>query len=242
MAKTFLHPEHRARMRELIQGFIEHCEFSDSLVGQIERFVSYRGRKYGFPTFTLAGDCTPGSGVSVINLIGINEDGDKTAAESLLELIERFAIQPRWAAGHLLRILPVSDPLALEFGHAPIAPEVWQGLQSQVEAFRHEPADGLIEVGLTRDDVFQIQAHGPLAVLDAAADAEEVLRRLQAEDSAGAVSVKRRECVDRGPWVIRLLVPRTWSSSLAVHWTSQFLIVFLRAHAEALLTQSPDRL
>jgi hypothetical protein len=241
MAKTFLHPEHRARMRELIQGFIEHCEFSDSLVGQIERFVYFRGCKYGFPTFTVSGECRPGTGVSVVNLIGVNEDGDPTAAESLLQLIERFAIQPSLAAGHLLRILPVSDPLALELGHAPLAPEVLQGLRTQVDAFRHEPSDGLIEISLTRDETFRIQAHGPLGVLDAAANAEEVLRRLQAEDSSGEISVKLLECVDRGPWAIRLFVPRSWPVSLAVHWTSQFLVVFLRSHAEALKIQPVER-
>jgi hypothetical protein len=220
-------------MRELIQGFIEFCEFSDSLVGQIERFVHFRGRKYGFPTFTVAGESRPGAANSVIHLLGVNEDQDKTAAESLLQLIERFAIQPHLAAGHILRILPVTDPLALELGQSPLPAEVRQGLKAHVDAFRDEAVDGLVEVSLSPDELFRIFAHGPAGMLDAAASAEEVVRRLQGEDASGGVAVKLLECEGEGPWAIHLSIPRSWPSSLAVHWTSQFLVVFLRSLAEA---------
>ncbi len=234
MNKTFLDPQYRSRMRDLIQGFIEHCEFSESLVGQIERFVSFQGRKYGFPTFTVAGPAQPGMETASVNLIGINEGEGKVAAETLLQLIERLAMQPKIAAGHILRILPVSDPLALELGPSIYPPEVVAGLRSQVDAFRDEAAGGLIELHLTGGDTFKVHAHGPAEVLGAARNAEEALRRLQAEDFQDAVASRLLETIDRGPWVLHLAIPRTWPALLAVHWTSQFLVVFFRAHAAAL--------
>ncbi|RFC41497.1 MAG: hypothetical protein DVB23_003443 [Verrucomicrobia bacterium] len=190
MSKTFLHPEYRSRMRDLIQGFIEHCEFSDSLVGQIERFFYFQGRKYGFPTFTISGQRQPGSGARFVNLVGVNDGDGKTAAETLLQLIERLAIQPHIAAGHILRVLPVSDPLGLELGESGVPAEVLQILETQVDAFRNEPAEGLIEVHVTGDDTMRIHAQGPATMLGASSAATEALQMLQDEDFQQSVAAR----------------------------------------------------
>lgn len=216
-------------MRELIQGFIEHCEFSESLEGRIERFVYSQGRKYGFPTFTIYGPPQPGQGSRFLNLIGVNDGEDKTAAETLLQLIERLAMQPHIAAGHVLRILPVSDPLALEQGQSLPSPEVVRGLRGHVDAFRNEPSDGLIELRLTNDDVLHLSAQGPTAILQAVSSGEDALRRLQSEEFPDAVAVRHGRTEGRGPWILTVDIPRRWPASLAVHWTSQFLVVFFRA-------------
>lgn len=235
MTTTRLNSEFRSKMRELIQGFIEHCEFSHTLIGQIERFVRYRGLKFGLPTFTVYGPAQAGLETVFVNLIGVNDDGDATAAETLLQLIERLVLQPQVATGHVLRILPVSNPVALEKGEPILESETLSSLDEALRNFRHSRADGLIELKITDTKQLGFSISGPVSILEVVSSTGEAMRRLQGEYSQALDTVVRRILNPEGPWQLTIEIPRHWNETLAVHWTSQALVVFLRSHIQRLI-------
>jgi len=234
MSKTRLNPEFRAKMNDLVRGFIEHCEISRTLVGQIERFVRHNGRKYGLPTFTVYGPPEPGVETTFVNLLGVNTDGDVVAAEATLQLIERLVLQPHIAAGRVLRILPVTNPVALEFGHPVEDERLLSTLEMAVEDFRNLPSDGFVEIRLTDSSRIALAVSGSVDVVDAARDTEKVIRRLQSENSRDAILLRSVRLRHEGRWHLTLEIPREWSSALASHWASQVLVVFFRSHLQRL--------
>ncbi|MBU6303381.1 MAG: hypothetical protein KGS60_17675 [Verrucomicrobia bacterium] len=224
MNKYIHDPQHRARMRELIQGFIEHCEVSPSLIGRIGRVIECNGRKYGVPVFTIHGPAHDSLNSQFVGLAGVNAGRDARAAETLLQLIERLAIQPRIAAGHVLEILPVTDPVGLELGAAP------ETAPAQSPQFRGESVDGLIELEVTDTDSFVVTAEGDFPFRQAVASAEEGFRRLASEEPGDRLRIRSSRVAHEGAWKLRLQLPATWSPSVTVHWGSQFLVLFFRAH------------
>jgi hypothetical protein len=237
MKTTRLNAEFRAKMRELIQGYIEHCEFSQTLIGQIERFVNYRGLKYGLPTFTVYGPPKPNLETSFINLIGLNDDGGATTAETLLQLIERLVLQPHVATGHVLRILPVSNPMALEKGDPISDFDALSSLDEALDDFRRNRADGTIELKISDKQQLAFSVTGPVRILDVVSSTGEAMRRLQREESPDLNAfVSRQPAVGR-EWHLTLEIPRHWNETLAVHWTSQALVVFLRTHLDSLILE-----
>lgn len=222
-------PEFRARMRGLLQGFLEHCEISPSLVGRIEQFVHFEGRKYGVPVFTVFGPPHPGLGTELVGLIGVNTGQDAVTADTLLQLIERLALQPHIASGHILRIVPVSDPVCLESGN--------HSFPKPSSEFRlpGKAVDGVIEIRLTDEAAFQISAEGPSEVLQAVLAGEDALARLGSEEAGGEVVAEGSLVQHPGNWRVVLGLPRSWPASIAVHWASQLLVVFFRTRV-ALLT------
>lgn len=235
MNTTRLNPEFRSKMRELIQGYIEHCEFSQTLIGQIERFVNYRGLKYGLPTFTVYGPPRMGLETSFVNLIGLNDDGDATTAETLLQLIERLVLQPHVATGHVLRILPVSNPVALEKGDPISDYDVLSSLDEALDKFRRSRADGTIELRISDRAQLALSVSGPVSILDVVSSTGEAMRRLQREESPDFDAVVTRHLNDGGGWHLTIEVPQHWNVTLAVHWTSQVLVIFLRVHLDSLV-------
>ena len=234
MSKTRLNPEFRAKMTELVRGFIEHCEISRSLIGQIERFVRHNGRKYGLPTFNVYGPPEPGVQTSFINLLGVNTSGDLAAAESALQLIERLVLQPHIVSGRVLRVLPVTNPVALELGR-PVAEEpLLSSLEMAVEDFRNLPSDGFIEIQQTDSSRITLAISGNVDVVESVRDTEDAVRRLQSEDSREAILLRSVRLRHEGRWHLTLGIPREWPSSLASHWASQILVVFLRSHLQRL--------
>lgn len=234
MSKTRLNPEFRAKMTELVRGFIEHCEISRSLIGQIERFVRHNGRKYGLPTFTVYGPPEPGVQTSFINLLGVNTSGDLAAAESALQLIERLVLQPHIVSGRVLRVLPVTNPVALELG-LPVAEEpLLSSLEMAVEDFRNLPSDGFIEIQQTDSSRITLAISGNVDVVESVRDTEDAVRRLQSEDSREAILLRSVRLRHEGRWHLTLGIPREWPSSLASHWASQILVVFFRSHLQRL--------
>jgi hypothetical protein len=222
-------------MRELIQGFIEHCEFSQNLIGQIERFVKYRGLKYGLPTFTVYGPPHPELDTSFVNLIGLNDDGDATTAETLLQLIERLVLQPHVATGHVLRILPVSNPIALEKGDPISDFDVLSSLDEALDNFRRVRADGTIELKVADRAQLALHVSGPVSILNVVNSTGEAMRRLQREETPDFHADVHRHLTEGGPWHLTIEIPRHWNETLAVHWTSQALVVFLRTHLDSLV-------
>lgn len=235
MNTTRLNPEFRSKMRELIQGFIEHCEFSHTLIGQIERFVKYRGLKYGLPTFTIFGPSQPGLETVFVNLIGVNENGDATTAETLLQLIERLVLQPHVATGHVLRILPVSNPVALEKGEPIPDSEILSSLEEALENFRSSRADGTIELKIADTPQLALSVSGPVSILNVVSSTGEAMRRLQREESPDFNAVVTRDLRDGSGWHLTIEIPRHWNETLGVHWTSQALVVFFRTYLDSLV-------
>lgn len=234
MSKTRLNPEFRAKMTELVRGFIEHCEISRSLVGQIERFVRHDGRKYGLPTFTVYGPPEPGVQTSFINVLGVNTSGDLAAAESALQLIERLVLQPHIVSGRVLRVLPVTNPVALELGRPVVEEPLLSSLEMAVEDFRNLPSDGFIEIQQTESPRLTLAISGNVDVVESVRDTEDAVRRLQNEDSREAILLRSVRLRHEGRWHLTLEIPREWPSSLASHWASQILVVFFRSHLQRL--------
>lgn len=234
MSKNRLNPEFRARMSELIRGFIEHCEISRTLIGQIERFVSHEGRKYGLPTFTVYGPPEPGVETTFVNLLGINSSGEATSAEATLQLIERLVLQPHIAAGRVLRILPVTNPVALELGQPVEDGPLISSLESAVDDFRNLPSDGFVEIRLTDTPHLSLAISGSTEVVNAVRSTEEAIRRLQSENFREEILLRSVRMRHEGRWHLTLEIPREWPSSLASHWASQVLVVFFRSHLEQL--------
>ncbi len=234
MSKIRLNPEFRAKMTELVRGFIEHCEISRTLIGQIERFVRHDGRKYGLPTFTVYGPPEPGVETSFVNLLGVNTSGDATAAETVLQLIERLVLQPTIASGRVLRILPVTNPVALEHGRPIEDGALLSSLEMAVEDFRNLPSDGFIEIGLADSPRLSLAISGSAEVVEAARDTEEAIRRLQNENFREGILLRSVRLRHEGRWHLSLEIPRDWPSSLATHWASQVLVVFFRSHLQHL--------
>ncbi len=239
MSKNRLNPEFRARMSDLIRGFIEHCEISRTLIGQIERFVRHDGRKYGLPTFTVYGPPEPGVETSFVNLLGVNSSGEVTSAETTLQLIERLVLQPNIAAGRVLRILPVTNPVALELGQPVDDAPLLSSLESAIEDFRNLPSDGFVEIRLTDTTQLQLAISGSPEVVNAARDTEEAIRRLQSENFREGILLRSVRMRHEGRWHLSLEVPRDWPSSLASHWASQVLVVFFRSHLQQIRHANP---
>lgn len=234
MCKNRLNPEFRAKMSELIRGFIEHCEISRTLIGQIERFVRHEGRKYGLPTFTVYGPPEPGVETSFVNLLGVNSSGEVTAAETTLQLIERLVLQPHIAAGRVLRFLPVTNPVALELGEPVEDEPLLSSLEMAVEDFRNLPSDGFVEIRLADVKHIGLAVSGSTAVVEAARETEEAIRRLQSENFRDGVLLRSVRMRHEGRWHLTLEIPREWPSALASHWASQVLVVFFRSHLQQL--------
>lgn len=234
MNKTRLNPEFRAKMSQLVRGFIEHCEISRTLIGQIERFVRHDGRKYGLPTFTVYGPPDPGSETSFVNLLGVNTAGETTTAEAVLQLIERLVLQPNIATGRVLRILPVTNPVALELGRPIDDERLLASLEMAVEDFRNLHSDGFIEIRSTDSSRLAMTVSGRGEVVEAARETEEAIRRIQSENFLGGIHLRSVRLRHEGRWHVALEIPREWPSALASHWASQVLVVFFRSHRERL--------
>lgn len=240
MNKRQLRPEFRAKLRDLIQGFIQHCEISPFLIGQIEKTFDHGEIRYGVPVFTFYGNPLPEVDTGFVGLLGLNgRHDDQLPAEILLQLIERLALQPAIAGGKVLRLMPVSNPIALERPDLPENELHNATLERIVEGFRHQYLDGLIEVRAGDQETLQIAARGDSAFSEALRQAREALQRLSNETSiADSISPAEAPESFEGDWNMVISVPRSWPDTLAVHWVSQLLVVFFRAHTDAQLRHS----
>lgn len=170
-----------------------------------------------------------------MNLIGLNDDGDVTTAETLLQLIERLVLQPHVATGHVLRILPVSNPIALEKGDLISDFDNLSSLDEALSHFRRSRADGTIELRIADRAQLSLSISGAPSILDVVSSTGEAMRRLQREETPDFHAVVHRHLIEGGPWHLTIEIPRHWNETLAVHWISQALVVFLRTHLDSLV-------
>lgn len=231
--KIRLHPENRSRMRQLIGGFVQHCEVSSNLSGTINLFVESQGRKFGLPVFTFYGPPHRDIETSFIGLLARNEGSDKRVSEALLQLLERLALQPKLAAGLVVSVLPVSDPISLESGDSAHPIHLREDLEERVKAFAARALDGLIEIYISPREQATVDVEGPCSIRNATIRAAKMIERLTQNPPQARLSL--RGSSDDEHWNIRIAVPDTWSEGRIAHWVSQFLVNLLRARTEELL-------
>lgn len=237
--KRMLDPKNRARLRELVDGFIQHCEISRSLLGRIDRFVERDGIKYGVPVFNFYGPPHEALETSFVGLIARNEGSEKSASETILQFLERLVLQPSLASGLVVKAMPVSNPVALETDReAPAAHEL-PDLADHLAEFMAQELDGLITVAIGDIERPHVEARGPDYIRQSAARAVESIDGLSRELPSGGFECRLAlQGAPAGAWNLFITAPRSWPDSVVTQWVSQFLVVFLRRRSEALQVRS----
>jgi hypothetical protein len=224
--KRILESHHREVLRDLLLGYIQHCEISRHLIGTVEKTLEYDGIKYAVPGFTFYGPPSSSGDTNFIGIIGGRRAGDRVSAEVTLQLIERLVLQPGLAEGLWLRVLPVLNPVGIERNQtkAPADTET-------EEALRLRCNDGVIEIASTDRPWPLVGLHGDAQWTRAAKAAVEDINRLHGE-AGGAPN--RQTQVSRLPdwahvgWNLYIEIPKSWDTSLATHYASQYLLAFFR--------------
>lgn len=232
--KRKLLPEHRSRMRQLLGGFVQHCEISHNLSGSIDLFVESQGHKFGLPVFTFYGPSQRGIDTRFIGLLACNDGADKRASEALLQLLERLVLQPNLATGLIVSALPISDPISLESDNDAHPISLKKDLDDRLRDFAARALDGLIEISLSPREQPTVDVEGPTYIRDAAINASKTIDRLGREMVSNPFKTRLslRGSSESDYWKIRINVCEKWSESLVTHWVSQFLVVLLRSRIE----------
>lgn len=227
---TTLHPDLRKNLRNLLQGYVEHCEFSDHLTGRIEFPIYFMGFKYGAPVFTHIRPGQPWGDRPVLGLIGWNTPNSQLASQILLQFIEILTQHPRLFGTSVLRLLPVANPVALELDEDAPDREDWDLLRALGDRFTEQATDGLIEVESSGVKDFTLVGEINPALQRILENLGEIIPAIR-----GRIAVpKVFDVKPTGPderWNLRLLVPSDWSDPRSVHAVAGFIVRLL--HAEA---------
>ena len=233
MKTRTLAPKFRTNLKNLLQGFAEHCEISERLSGRIEQPIYFHGFKFGAPVFTFSGpEGDEGHPRRAIGLLGHNTRTSTVASEVLLQLIEVASLRPELAVGQELRVLPVSDPVTLELEtDAPDLTE-WPVLQYVADEFRSTSTSGLIEVHTTS---------GKSLVIKGAVDVRlyQVLASNVGERRGLPSLPILSSFVTAGPddrWHLEIEMPESWTHAGDVLAVSRFIGRILETHAHLLAT------
>lgn len=226
MKTNILVPEFRKKLKELLQGFAEHCEISDRLAGRIEHPVYFHGLKFGSPVFTFEGPELDGGPKRVTGLLAHNTKASSLASEIVLQLIEVATLRPELAAGRTLRVLPVSDPVTLELGED--APDLsdWPVLSYVADEFRHQATDGLIEILPSSARTLVLRGFVDPGMYRVLASSVVERRGLPSLPVLEAAAGNRP-----GDWHLVVEVPASWTHSGDVLAVSRFIGRLLEAHA-----------
>lgn len=229
-----LHPDLRKNLRNLLQGYVEHCEVSPHLTGRIDFPIYYQGFKYGAPVFTHVGPGAAHEDRPVIGFIGWNTPSSQLPSQVLLQFIEILTQHSRLAGSAVLRILPVANPVALELGEDAPARDDWDWLGRLADQFRQQAADGFIEVHAGDVTDFTLSGEISPALYHALARADEISPAIRA-DRPGVrlpanVQLKPTRRDER--WQLRLLVPQSWQDATSVHALARFLVRLVHLQAK----------
>lgn len=225
---TTLHPDLRKNLRSLLQGYVEHCEFSEYLTGRIDFPIYFMGFKYGAPVFNHVGPGKPWEDRPVVGLIGWNAPTSQLASQVLLQFIEILTQHPRLAGNSVLRMLPVANPVALELDEDAPSREEWDLLQQLGERFKEQASDGLIEVQAADVEEFTLAGEISPALyreLEAVNGTIPAIRGRIAVPTVFNVKPARPE--ER--WQLRLLVPSNWTDPRSVHSVARFILRIVHA-------------
>jgi hypothetical protein len=229
---TTLHPDLRKNLRNLVQGYVEHCEFSEHLTGRIEFPIYYLGFKYGAPVFTHvnAGKATVDR--PVVGMIGWNTPGSQVPSQVLLQFIEILSQHPRLAGNSVLRMLPVANPVALELDEDAPSREDWDLLGHLADQFKEQAADGWIEVQTANVRDFLISGEVSPQLYKALEHGSEfaTARERRGIRFPSLMNLKPVRHDDR--WQVRLIIPEDWSDTSSVNGLARFLARLVRAQAK----------
>jgi hypothetical protein len=230
----------RTNLKDLLQGYIEHCEVSPHLMAKIDLPIIYHGFRFGAPVFTHSGPCTDHTDREIIGLIGRNTPESSIASDVLLQFIEILSQQPHLAGPAVLRILPVANPVALELGDSAPPAEGWPILHHLLTRFQDEAADGVIEILPSSDAGYLLEGSANSSVFAALRD---VVDGAGPETSRPRVLVPPRISISPIAadlkWNLRLHVPMTWNEAPEIHAIARFLSRLL--HLLSLTPRSGDK-
>ncbi|MCC5806158.1 MAG: hypothetical protein JJU00_07495 [Opitutales bacterium] len=242
MKKT-IERHHREALRDLLLGYVEHCEIAPNLTGTLERTLYHHGVKYAVPAFSFRGPIPPDGPTRFIGLVAGRHGGDRLSAEVTLQLIERLVLQPGLGEGLWLRILPVLDPVGLERGNEAAPPAELGEID---EAVRLRCGHGVIEIATSNRAFPAIGLRADPEWKEAAYAAVESTDRLASEgdgspDTRYRFQVNELPASARVPWNLYIAIPASWNPSAATHFASQWLLVFFRhLQSQANLHPQPD--
>lgn len=230
----------RTNLKDLLQGYIEHCEVSPHLMARIDLPIIYHGFRFGAPVFTHTGPSSTQSTREIIGMIGRNGPDSNIASDVLLQFIEILSQQPNLAGSSILRILPVANPVALELGDDAPSSLSWPILDHLISRFQDEAADGLIEILPSREAGYFLEGSANSSMFAALRDVADSIETL---NSRPRVLVPERISVTPIPselkWNLRLHVPVSWKDAPEIHAIARFLSRLI--HLLTLQTRSNDK-
>ncbi len=226
---TTLHPDLRKNLRNLVQGYVEHCEFSEHLTGRIDFPIYYMGFKYGAPVFTHRGPGKASEDRPVVGMIGWNTPASQIPSQVLLQFIEILTQHPRVAGNAVLRMLPVANPVALELDEDAPSREDWDLLSHLSDQFKEQAADGWIEVqtGDVEDFVLAGEVSPALYKLLGKSRGLGTLPERRGIRLPGFLNLKPARQDER--WQLRLIIPSEWSDADSVNGVARFLARLVHA-------------
>ncbi|MCW1887128.1 hypothetical protein OKA04_20485 [Luteolibacter flavescens] len=225
---TTLHPDLRKNLRNLLQGYVEHCEFSEHLTGRIDFPLYYLGFKYGAPVFTHVGPGHDREDRPVVGFVGWNTPTSQLASQVLLQFIEILTQHPRVAGNAILRLLPVANPVALELDEDAPDLQDWDLLGHLAEQFKNQASHGLIEVHAADVQSFTVAGEIPPTLHQAIKSVGVTIPALRGRIAVPtALQVKPVHPEER--WQLRLLVPSGWDDPRSIHAVARFLVRVLHA-------------
>jgi hypothetical protein len=221
----------RKNLRDLLQGYVEHCEVSLHLMARIDFPIYYHGFKFGAPVFSHIGPSEPKGDRQVIGLIGLNDPISQVASDVLLQFIEILSQQPSLAEDSILRILPVANPVALEMEEDAPATEDWAILQHLISQFNEQSGDGILEVISGTGSHYSLEGEASPSLFAAL---EDVRSGLPVDSERSRVrhpehiALKPIGSDDR--WKLRLTIPHTWTDAPEVHAIARFIARLITTH------------
>ena len=225
-----LAPEFRTNLKQLLQGFAEHCEISERLAGRIEHPIYFHGFKFGAPVFTFTGPASDDTVPRTIGLIGHNTRTSTVASDVLLQLIEVATLRPEIAVDQVLRVLPVGDPVTLELEED--APDLsdWPVLSFLQEEFRGSVQDGLLEVRPSSGKSLVIRGEADVRLYQVLASNAASARGLPAPPVLSTFV----PAFGGGRWHLEVDVPETWTQAGDVLGVSRFIGRVLETYSHLL--------
>jgi hypothetical protein len=222
----------RKNLRDLLQGYVEHCEVSLHLMARMDFPIYYHGFKFGAPVFTHIGPSEPQGERQVLGLIGLNDPTSQVPSDVLLQFIEILTQQPRMANDSVLRILPVANPVALELEQDAPATEEWAILQHLIGQFNEQAVDGILEVTSSDGEQYALEGNATPSLFAALEDVRASLPqdserfRVRHPDHIALTPVASS---DR--WHLRLTIPRAWTDAPEVHAIARFIARLITTHS-----------
>ncbi|MBX3739759.1 MAG: hypothetical protein KF712_02110 [Akkermansiaceae bacterium] len=203
MNLTKLDSSLRQNLRNLLQGYVEHCEISETLMAHIEAPFYYHGFKFGAPVFTHRQAWVSPERPSV-GIAGINRPANTAPSEIVLQIMETLSQQPDAAGPAPLRLLPVSNPVALELGDDAPAEE-WPVLTHLLAEFQATSRVGFLSISPSDTDAFLLSGTAGIDVIRKLVAGEGNLRVLQRLD---LIPLPAGET-----WSLRLEIPQHLSAA-----------------------------